>query len=189
MMVLQHCGADLGRCSASKQLIAQYDSLRLQCFKNRLRNGGQDLTAVLPNLSCWGVSVGSLQCKVYPRTIIGNLLMWITSRYASMPFDNIKTRMQSVGSRHPSMLSCATNILRTDGVSAFWRGTSPRLVRLTVRPPKLYVTPKQLVLCYFLQLNRSIPQLSSGITFTVYDNVIHMLKFMNQADHIDMQRV
>lgn len=55
--------------------------------------------------------------------------------YASMPFDNIKTRMQSVQSadaRYAGMVDCAARILRSDGVFAFWRGTSPRLVRLTV---------------------------------------------------------
>ncbi|KXH62687.1 mitochondrial carrier protein [Colletotrichum salicis] len=72
--------------------------------------------------------------------------------YASMPFDNIKTRMQSVqsiGARYSGMMDCAARILRSDGVTAFWRGTSPRLVRLT---------------------------LSSGITFTVYDQVVRLMK-------------
>ena len=49
-----------------------------------------------------------------------------------MPFDNIKTRMQSAGHDYKGMLDCAVRILREDGVAAFWRGTSPRLVRLTV---------------------------------------------------------
>ncbi|KAL1837767.1 hypothetical protein VTK73DRAFT_4559 [Phialemonium thermophilum] len=69
--------------------------------------------------------------------------------YASMPFDNIKTRMQSSHSQYRNMLDCARQTLRADGVWAFWRGTSPRLVRLT---------------------------LSSGITFTVYEQVITALK-------------
>ncbi|GKT50589.1 tricarboxylate transport protein [Colletotrichum spaethianum] len=71
------------------------------------------------------------------------------SRYASMPFDNIKTRMQSVDARYKGMLDCAAQTLREDGVLALWRGTSPRLVRLT---------------------------LSSGITFTVYDQVVRLMK-------------
>ncbi|GJC87481.1 tricarboxylate transport protein [Colletotrichum liriopes] len=69
--------------------------------------------------------------------------------YASMPFDNIKTRMQSVDARYKGMLDCAAQTFREDGVLAFWRGTSPRLVRLT---------------------------LSSGITFTVYDQVVRLMK-------------
>ncbi|KAK1522918.1 mitochondrial carrier protein [Colletotrichum paranaense] len=86
--------------------------------------------------------------------------------YASMPFDNIKTRMQSVQSadvRYAGMVDCAARILRSDGVFAFWRGTSPRLVRLT---------------------------LSSGITFTVYDQVARLMKSA-QTDRkaSDLQRL
>jgi len=50
-----------------------------------------------------------------------------------MPFDNMKTRMQSVGGGYRGMLDCATKTLKRDGIWAFWRGTGPRLVRLTVR--------------------------------------------------------
>ncbi|KAG7046637.1 mitochondrial tricarboxylate transporter [Colletotrichum scovillei] len=86
--------------------------------------------------------------------------------YASMPIDNIKTRMQSVQSaeaRYTGMVDCAARILKSDGGFAFWRGTSPRLVRLT---------------------------LSSGITFTVYDQVVRLMKSA-QADRkaSDLQRL
>ncbi|KXH36179.1 mitochondrial carrier protein [Colletotrichum simmondsii] len=86
--------------------------------------------------------------------------------YASMPFDNIKTRMQSVQSaetQYTGMVDCAARILKSDGVFAFWRGTSPRLVRLT---------------------------LSSGITFTVYDQVVRLMKSA-QTDRkaSDLQRL
>ncbi|GKT90086.1 mitochondrial tricarboxylate transporter [Colletotrichum tofieldiae] len=57
--------------------------------------------------------------------------------------------MQSVDARYKGMLDCAAQTFREDGVLAFWRGTSPRLVRLT---------------------------LSSGITFTVYDQVVRLMK-------------
>jgi solute carrier family 25 (mitochondrial citrate transporter), member 1 len=54
-------------------------------------------------------------------------------RYASMPFDNVKTRMQSgCRGRYRGMIDCAVSTLREDGIRAFWHGTSPRLVRLTV---------------------------------------------------------
>ena len=56
----------------------------------------------------------------------------LMDRYASMPFDNMKTRMQSVGGGYSGMLDCATKTLKRDGIWAFWRGTGPRLVRLTV---------------------------------------------------------
>ncbi|KAH7323046.1 mitochondrial carrier protein [Stachybotrys elegans] len=72
--------------------------------------------------------------------------------YASMPFDNIKTRMQGVDARYKGMLDCTAQIFRNDGILAFWRGTSPRLVRLT---------------------------LSSGIAFTVYDVVARQIKSLS----------
>jgi solute carrier family 25 citrate transporter 1 len=49
-----------------------------------------------------------------------------------MPFDNIKTRIQSAAHVRQSMLDCASNIARKEGVIAFWRGTTPRLIRLMV---------------------------------------------------------
>jgi solute carrier family 25 citrate transporter 1 len=49
-----------------------------------------------------------------------------------MPFDNIKTRMQSKGHDYKGMLECAARTLRTEGISAFWIGTTPRLARLMV---------------------------------------------------------
>lgn len=64
--------------------------------------------------------------------------------YASMPFDNIKTRMQSIGSGS-GMVATARKMMGEEGVRVFWKATTPRLVRLT---------------------------LSSSITFTVYDWVV-----------------
>src|ERR1700744_675559 len=49
-----------------------------------------------------------------------------------MPFDNIKTRMQSVGNNYTSMFDCGRDMLRQEGIKIFWRATTPRLVRLTV---------------------------------------------------------
>ncbi|KAK3116991.1 hypothetical protein LTR53_002073 [Teratosphaeriaceae sp. CCFEE 6253] len=69
----------------------------------------------------------------------------VVTVYASMPFDNIKTRMQCVGSTERSMLSCARGMLVDEGVRVFWKATTPRLVRLT---------------------------LSSSITFTAYDWIV-----------------
>ena len=52
-------------------------------------------------------------------------------RYASMPFDNVKTRMQSIGNTERRMISVASQMLASEGVLVFWRATTPRLVRLT----------------------------------------------------------
>ncbi|EMC96293.1 hypothetical protein BAUCODRAFT_147923 [Baudoinia panamericana UAMH 10762] len=74
----------------------------------------------------------------------------VVTVYASMPFDNIKTRMQSIGSMDRSMLTCARKMLLSEGVTVFWKATTPRLVRLT---------------------------LSSSITFTVYDWVVRACRY------------
>jgi solute carrier family 25 citrate transporter 1 len=50
-----------------------------------------------------------------------------------MPFDNIKTRLQSRRADYKGMIDCVADCLRNEGIGAFWRGTTPRLVRLTVR--------------------------------------------------------
>lgn len=50
-----------------------------------------------------------------------------------MPFDNVKTRIQSGSRAYSGMMDCASKTLREEGALAFWRGTSPRLVRLTVK--------------------------------------------------------
>jgi solute carrier family 25 citrate transporter 1 len=62
-----------------------------------------------------------------------------------MPFDNIKTRVQTQGTGGAGMLATARTMLVDEGVMVFWKATTPRLVRLT---------------------------LSSSITFTVYDFVV-----------------
>jgi len=54
-----------------------------------------------------------------------------------MPFDNVKTRVQSGTRIYASMMDCVRKTLHEEGVLAFWRGTTPRLVRLTVREESL----------------------------------------------------
>ncbi|RFU29530.1 hypothetical protein B7463_g6804, partial [Scytalidium lignicola] len=99
------------------------------------------------------LGLGAISGVVTVLVIFSGLLyeefadVWVS--YASMPFDNIKTRMQSTSHSYEGMCDCAIQTLRQDGVAAFWRGTSPRLVRLT---------------------------LSSGITFAVYNQVIKLFE-------------
>jgi len=73
----------------------------------------------------------------------------VVTVYASMPFDNIKTRVQTQTAGRGSMIACASDMLANEGVRVFWNATTPRLVRLT---------------------------LSSSITFTVYDYVVQALQ-------------
>ncbi|WVR08893.1 hypothetical protein IAU60_005952 [Kwoniella sp. DSM 27419] len=69
--------------------------------------------------------------------------------YATMPFDNVKTRMQTKGAElvYGNSFKCLDKIVRQEGVTALWAGTSPRLARL---------------------------MLSGGIIFTVYEQVIEL---------------
>jgi solute carrier family 25 citrate transporter 1 len=55
--------------------------------------------------------------------------------YATMPFDVVKTKMQALDGRqnYRSTWHCFSSILQTSGITAFWKGTTPRLVRLSVR--------------------------------------------------------
>jgi solute carrier family 25 citrate transporter 1 len=75
------------------------------------------------------------------------------NRYASMPFDNIKTRMQSIGNKYTRMTGCAVHMAKTEGVRVFWKATTPRLVRLT---------------------------LSSSITFMVYDKAVGIMNTLTE---------
>jgi solute carrier family 25 citrate transporter 1 len=65
----------------------------------------------------------------------------------TMPFDNVKTRMQSTGAetRYKHSLDCLQKVIREEGVKRLWGGTTPRLARL---------------------------MLSGGIVFAVYDKII-----------------
>ncbi|MBW0530806.1 hypothetical protein O181_070521 [Austropuccinia psidii MF-1] len=70
--------------------------------------------------------------------------------YCTMPLDVIKTRMQSLEakSRYSNSFDCAYQIFKHEGILKFWKGTTPRLIRLS---------------------------LSGGIVFTVYENVTKLL--------------
>lgn len=96
---------------------------------------------------------------------IGVCMLIINCRYASMPFDNVKTRLQSASSNYASMFECMVQTLKHEGIGAFWRGTTPRLVRLTVSEIETLDGVKLIIF-----------QLSSGITFTVYEQVVQLMK-------------
>ncbi|KAL8711077.1 MAG: hypothetical protein Q9220_004458 [cf. Caloplaca sp. 1 TL-2023] len=77
---------------------------------------------------------------------IGGLAGLITV-YVTQPLDTIKTRMQSIEARaeYKNSFACAARIFRKEGISTFWSGAVPRLVRLT---------------------------LSGGIVFTIYEKAM-----------------
>lgn len=59
----------------------------------------------------------------------------IVTVYCTMPFDTLKTRLQSLsdGPRPRGTISCLQSILKNEGLTVLWKGTTPRLTRLTVR--------------------------------------------------------
>ncbi|EGG05482.1 uncharacterized protein MELLADRAFT_36865 [Melampsora larici-populina 98AG31] len=100
-----------------------YSSLK-SLFQGNVRSGQQ-----LPTLITFG---------------IGGVAGVVTV-YCTMPLDVIKTRMQSLEAKtkYVNSFDCAYQIFKFEGVSRFWKGTTPRLVRLS---------------------------LAGGIVFTVYEN-------------------
>lgn len=58
----------------------------------------------------------------------------IVTVYATMPFDNIKTKLQALDSKtaYRGSMHCLQDIVRVDGVKGLWKGTTPRLIRLSV---------------------------------------------------------
>ncbi|KAK1924536.1 mitochondrial carrier domain-containing protein [Papiliotrema laurentii] len=70
--------------------------------------------------------------------------------YSTMPLDNIKTRMQSVGAagKYKNSLDCLRQIVTQEGVARLWGGTTPRLARLMA---------------------------SGGIVFAVYEKLIDVM--------------
>jgi len=58
----------------------------------------------------------------------------IVTVYCTMPMDNIKTRLQAIGGseRYSGTWNCLRSMIASEGVASLWRGTTPRLMRLTV---------------------------------------------------------
>lgn len=72
-------------------------------------------------------------------TVLSGAMAGVVTVYATMPFDSIKTRLQAVDGhqRYRGSLDCFRSVITQEGVSALWRGTTPRLVRLSVRRSQL----------------------------------------------------
>ncbi|WFD29566.1 hypothetical protein MSPP1_000575 [Malassezia sp. CBS 17886] len=74
----------------------------------------------------------------------------VVTVYATMPLDVVKTRMQTLEARqnYKGTFDCMVQIMRNEGILAFWRGATPRLARLI---------------------------LSGGIVFTTYEKTMELL--------------
>lgn len=77
-------------------------------------------------------------------------LAGVITVYSTMPFDTVKTRMQSIDakSRYKGTIDCFVQTVKTDGVLALWRGSTTRLARLV---------------------------LSGGIVFTIYEEMMSLM--------------
>lgn len=82
--------------------------------------------------------------------LIGGLTGLVTV-YATMPFDVVKTRMQQAGNRYRNSLDCFVQSLKADGPTVFWRGSSPRVIRLII---------------------------AGTVSFSIYERVLRALKAM-----------
>lgn len=68
------------------------------------------------------------------QTMIAGSFAGVVTVYCTMPFDTLKTRLQSLqsGPENRTLLLCLQNVVREEGIKGLWRGTTPRLIRLTV---------------------------------------------------------
>jgi solute carrier family 25 citrate transporter 1 len=67
-------------------------------------------------------------------SVVAGAMAGVITVYCTMPVDNVKTRMQSLEGKqlYTGSWDCARKIVRDGGVKLLWKGTSPRLVRLSV---------------------------------------------------------
>ncbi|KAL4747766.1 hypothetical protein BDW72DRAFT_206189 [Aspergillus terricola var. indicus] len=71
---------------------------------------------------------------VFGATVAAGALAGVVIVYATMPFDTLKTRLQALDGRqrYNGTLNCLRSIVSSDGVAVLWRGTTPRLARLSI---------------------------------------------------------
>ncbi|KAH0422908.1 hypothetical protein CcaCcLH18_12510 [Colletotrichum camelliae] len=79
----------------------------------------------------------------------------IVTVYATMPFDVVKTKMQALegANVHRGTWQCASAIVNS-GVSGLWKGTTPRLARLSHEGVAI----------------------SGALSFTIYENIVRLMQ-------------
>ncbi|KIW08193.1 uncharacterized protein PV09_01124 [Verruconis gallopava] len=77
-----------------------------------------------PRLSSYGM----------PASIVCGSLAGAITVYYTMPFDSVKTQLQSIEGRmmYTGSWDCVRKMVSRGGVRSLWKGTTPRLVRLSV---------------------------------------------------------
>lgn len=73
------------------------------------------------------------------KTVIAGALVGLVTVYATMPFDAVETRLQALDGhqRYRGSWDCLLSVIRNEGSFVLWRGTTPRLARLSVGLPGL----------------------------------------------------
>ncbi|OOQ88420.1 citrate transporter [Penicillium brasilianum] len=85
----------------------------------------------------YNIFLGKMEAMSLPKsvsTVAAGAMAGIVTVYATMPFDSVKTRLQAIdgNQRYRGSLDCFRSVISQEGISALWRGTTPRLVRLSV---------------------------------------------------------
>lgn len=71
--------------------------------------------------------------KKVPKLVVGafGAVAGAASVFGNTPLDVVKTRMQGLeASKYRNTVDCALQILRNEGIFAFYKGTVPRLSRV-----------------------------------------------------------
>jgi hypothetical protein len=89
-----------------------------------------------PNIRPSSSTCSSLPFRSSSLTLLCSPLLFHPSLSSSLE-SVIKTRMQSLSARteYRNFIHCGYRIFTEEGVLRFWKGTTPRLARLTVRLP------------------------------------------------------
>ncbi|KAL4798503.1 mitochondrial carrier domain-containing protein [Aspergillus venezuelensis] len=74
------------------------------------------------------------ESSVLGATVLAGALAGVVTVYATMPFDTLKTRLQALDAhlRYSGTMHCLRSITREEGIAVLWRGTTPRLARLSI---------------------------------------------------------
>ncbi|KAH8592214.1 mitochondrial carrier domain-containing protein [Bisporella sp. PMI_857] len=92
----------------------------------------------------------------------------IITVYCTMPMDNIKTKLQAIGAttKYSGSWDCLTSMIKEEGVLSLWKGTSPRLVRLTVSGAISFAVYEQMLLWssrkFSFHMPKKVPALSQN---------------------------
>lgn len=70
-------------------------------------------------------------------SVVAGVLAGVITVYCTMPFDNVKTQLQSIQGKqvYAGSWDCARKLIQRGGLGLLWKGTTPRLVRLSVSFP------------------------------------------------------